>query len=153
MADGVFKAYELCHVYFIGSSDPAMVELRNALRARVLECKKNAWAQSTQRSYASYRKSYVEFCDKTGYVPVPVSMSQVCEYIMYLSDRLAYTSIEKYLGIIRVMHEELGYKNPKIMEDYNVKLVLLAVKKKLGAKVERKTAMTPELLLKMHLVL
>ena len=48
------------------------------------------------------------------------------------------------------MHEELGYKNPKINEDYNVKLVLLAVKKKLGAKVDRKTAMTPELLLSMH---
>jgi hypothetical protein len=57
----------------------------------------------------------------------------------------------KYLGIIRIMHEELGHRDPKIKEDFTVKLVLLGVKKQLGAEVFRKSAMTPELLMQLQL--
>ena len=100
-----------------------VVEFRELLCDRVVECKRDAWAESTRKSYESFRKSYMTFCDKAGYTPVPVSIQQVCEYILYLSDRLAYASILKYLGIIRVMHEELGYKDPSVMADYAVKFV------------------------------
>jgi hypothetical protein len=74
----------------------------------------------------------------------------VCEYIAFLSDRLSYASIKKYLGIIRIVHEELGLVDPLVLHMYDVKLVLLAVKKLLGSDVHRRIPISPQLLLKMH---
>ncbi len=114
-----------------------------------MELKESALAESTKKAYAVHRKSFVKFCTLAGYDPVPVAMHMVCEYIAYLSDRLAYASIKKYLGIIRILHEEQGLQDPKVGDNYEVKLILLAVRKKLGDKVERRTPIEPDILLKM----
>lgn len=126
-----------------------MVAFCESLRTRVEALKDKAWADSTQKAYQSYRNSYLKFCKMAGYKAIPSSTQRICEYMVYLSDRLAYSSIVKYLGIIRVMYEELGLKDPKFLQEFEVKLVLLALKKELGAEVQRKAAMTPELLVKM----
>ena len=127
-----------------------MVTFCESLRTRVEALKGKAWADSTQKTYQSYRNSYLNFCKMARYRPVPTSTQRVCEYLVYLSDRLAYSSIIKYVGIIRIMYEELGLKDPKFLQEYDVKLVLLALKKELGAEVHRKAAMTPELLVSMY---
>ncbi len=110
--------------------------------------RESALAVSTQKAYATHKKSFLKFCTLAGYEPIPVAMHMICEYIAYLSSRLAYASIKKYLGIIRIMHEEQGLEDPHVNENYEVKLVLLAVRKKLGDKVERRTPMEPDILLK-----
>ena len=127
-----------------------MARFREKWRLAALGLKAVALEASTQRSYASYRKAYLEFCRLAGYKPVPVSSQVVCEYVAYLAECLAFSSILKYLGIIRVLHEENGLANPEILQDFGVKLVLLAVKKQLGSAVKRCQPVDPELLLRMR---
>lgn len=127
-----------------------MVLFRRKWASVAKDLKAKALAASTEKSYATHRKSYLEFCQKAGYVPVPVNSGQVCEYVAYLSDRLSYASIRKYLGIIRILHEEIGLKDPLILEMYDVRLTLLAVRKLLGDEVHRKEPVDPLLLAKMY---
>ena len=114
------------------------------------DLKSRALAVSTQKSYASYRRSYMKFCQLAGYKAVPVDSQQICEYIAYLAARLSYASIRKYLSVIRILHVEVGLKDPQVSEMYDVKLVLLALRKLLGDNVSRKEAIDPVLLGKMH---
>ena len=116
----------------------------------MLELKGKALAVSTQKSYATYRRSYVEFCNLAGYEPVPANAQMICEYIAFLAQRLMYSSIRKYLGVVRIMHEEIGMQDPLIFEMYDVKLVLQAVRKLLGDKVNRKEPVDPFLLAEMY---
>lgn len=127
-----------------------MDEFRAKWRQAVRAYRSVAWEVATQKTYASYKKAYLEFCELANYPPVPATVDMICEYIAFLSDRLAYSSILKYIGIIRVMHLEVGLPDPKIHECYEVKLILLAVKKWLGASVKRRLPIGPELLLVIH---
>lgn len=127
-----------------------MDTFRTRLAHKVVLLKEDALASSTKSMYASFRKSFLQFCELAGYCPVPTSSQMVCEYIAYLSERLSYSSIRKYIGIIRILHEEVGLKDPKVTDMYDVKLILLAVKKLLGDAVVRKKPVDPDLLLKMY---
>ena len=127
-----------------------MAEFRTKWAAVAVELKASALAVNTQKSYATYRRSYLRFCQLAGYRPVPVTSDQVCQYIAYLSDRLSFSSIKKYLGIIRVLHLEVGMVDPAVFEMYDVKLILLAVKKVLGDKVVRMKPVDPLLLSLMY---
>ena len=127
-----------------------MAVFREKWRLAALGLKASAWECSTQRTYASYRKSYLEFCELAGYTPVPVSPHMACEYVAYLADRLAYSSILKYVGIFRILHEEMGLPDPKFLKQYDVKLILLALKKHLGTVIKRQYPVDPELLCCMY---
>ena len=146
----VGASYVLQVLFVSCSAGGAVVEFRAQWRQAALALRSLAWEVSTQKTYASYKKSYLDFCKLARYKPVPVSVDMVCEYIAFLSDRLSYASILKYIGIIRVMQLEMGLPDPKVHESYEVKLMLMAVKKLLGTTVKRRLPIGPELLAVMH---
>ena len=126
-----------------------MAEFRQKYARAARALKAVAWEVSTQKTYASYKRSYLTFCEQAGYVPLPATPTMICEYVAYLCDRLAYSSILKYLGIIRVMHLDVGLEDPKLWDNYEVKLVLMAAKKSLGEEVKQRLPIGPELMLVM----
>ena len=109
--------------------------------------------ESTKKSYRSYRKRYLDFCELYNLVPVPVSMSQAARYVGYLSESLSASSIPKYLTILRVLHFEQGLPDPHVMHMHEVKSVLTGVAKLKGLQAHRVKPLTPSLLLKMFDVL
>ena len=66
----------------------------------------------------------------------------------FLSHRLAYASIRQYLAVLRYISLEAGLPNP-LGDDWHLSSVLKGLKRELGARVIRKSPVTPELLLRL----
>ena len=59
-------------------------------------------ASSTQRTYSSAQKRYLEFCNNHSLPPLPVHEHQLCQFVSFLGDQgLAYSSLKGYLSAIR----------------------------------------------------
>lgn len=104
----------------------------------------NAFAQNTKRTYRTHKKSYLEFCRRMGYAPVPASSATICRYAAHLAKSLKFNSINQYLNIVRLFHDEWNLPNPL---QYNVALscTLKGIKMHKGKKL---CAKNPELLCK-----
>lgn len=119
--------------------------LEARLDAKIQQFNRAAFSSNTIRTYEVHRKSYMKFCSLMGYVPVPAPTEVICRYVAWLSEKLCYGSIKQYLNIIRIMHLELGYKNP-LLEDFKLTSVLRGVRRTLGDSVTRKEPITPNML-------
>ena len=129
-----------------------MARLENQLDAEVAHYRARTFAESTKKSYASHRKSYINFCLEFGYRAVPVEHTVLCRYTAYLARRLAHSSIKKYLNIIRLMHIEMGFENP-LKENWFLNSVLKGIGRVKGLSIKRKLPITPQILLRIKLLL
>lgn len=84
-----------------------------------------------------------------GYNPIPASSQQLCRYAAFLARRLSSTSIPKYLNVVRLMSLECGLPNP-LQDDWQLRSLLLGIKRVKGSSVTRKVPITPPLLLKIY---
>ena len=69
------------------------------------------WTSSsyiTAPGHLSHLRSYVKYCEATGDTSLPMSNQSVCRYAVYLAERLDYSSIPKYLNILRILHREFN---------------------------------------------
>ena len=137
-------SHELLNVFVSCSTDPAVVAFLDQLRQDLCSLQRHSLAPSTQQAYKTHLQSYQKFCDSTGLRLVPCNADQMCVYIMYLSRSLSYSSIVKYIGIIRILHLECGLPDPSLLSDYHVKRTLQAVKRLKGSDPIRKQPVTPE---------
>lgn len=97
-------------------------------------------------------KSYLTFCDLTNCQPIPVTDQSLCRYAVYLATKLSYNSIPKYLNIVRILHREVGLKNP-LQDNWFLNLVLKGIKRDKGSAVKRKLPITPRMLLEIRKLL
>jgi hypothetical protein len=110
------------------------------------------YSESTKASYASHLKSYVSFCSRLGYPPVPASTRTIARYIAHLSDRIAPQSIPAYLNIIRLLHLESNLQNP-VNDNFFLSGLLKGIRKDKGIKVKQALPITPLILLKIRCVI
>ena len=94
----------------------------------------------------------MNFCTDFGLEPIPISDTNLCRYAAYLAGQLAYSSIGKYLNIIRILHLEYGMDNP-LKDNWALSTMLKGIKRIKGAAVVRKLPITPDLLLKIRSLL
>ena len=111
-----------------------------------------SFAKSTQKSYSTHLRKYSDFCRSMGYNPIPATNVVIERYIAFLSESLQYTSIRKYLNIIRLLHIEAGLPNP-LESSFGTDCLLRGIKREKGVHVTRKLPITPELLLSMRKIL
>jgi len=130
-------------------SDVDIAELEDQLDQEVADYRSNVFAKSTQKTYDSHRKSYINFCLKMGYPAVPVSQLNLQRYIAYIARRLKPQSVTKYVNIIRLLHLEAGLPNP-LEDNWYIKSLLTGIKRSKGQQVNRKLPITPELLLRIR---
>ena len=82
------------------------------LRREALAFKRSAFAASSQRTYKSQLKCYLQFCIDFAQTPVPASQSTLSCYLAYLARRLSASSIPNYLNVVRLLHLQAGFANP-----------------------------------------
>ena len=128
------------------------MELEAALDSEVEQYRGAAFAKSTQKSYATHRRSFLTFCFECGYNPVPVQPEVLQRYVAYLARKLKFSSLKQYLNIIRFMQLEQGLPNP-LEENHWLQLLLRGVRRVKGDSTTRKLPITPLLLLKIRSVL
>ena len=97
-----------------------MVESLRELDETVCRLKGLALEESTKRSYATHRSTYVEFCNKFGFPLTPITQSQAARYVAFLAKRLAVSSVKKYMNIIRIIHLEDNLPDPGVLQMYEV---------------------------------
>ena len=113
-------------------------------------------ASSTQKTYASAIRRYVEFCKSLNLDPVPASEFQLCRYSAFLAqDNLRHNSIKGYLAAVRQLHLAVGRPDPHIHEMARLAQVLRGIKRcqaRAGAQPRPRLPISPELLVKLRQV-
>lgn len=88
----------------------------------------NSFANSTFKTYSIHFTAYSEFCNKLNISLVPISQQDLGRYITFLSRKLSLNSVRQYLNIVRLLHLEVGLKNP-LENNWYVSSILKGVKR------------------------
>lgn len=108
----------------------------------------HAFAESTKRSYSTHLKTYLQFCQLVGIPPYPADTSLAARYIAYLAGKLQFSSLVKYINILRLLHVEQNLPNP--LQHWFITSLLRGIKRVKGNMVHRKWPVTPNILLTIH---
>ena len=108
----------------------------------------HAFATSTKNSYATHLRSYLQYCQLVGVPPYPVDTRTAACYIAYLAGRLQYSSIIKYINIVRLLHVEQNLPNP--LQHWIITSLLRGIKRVKGNTIHRKWPVTPSVLQAIH---
>ncbi len=108
-----------------------------------------AFAETTKCSYLSHLKSYINFCEQFEVPALPVSGRKACSYAAHLASRLAYSSVPKYLNVLRILHRECSLPSP-LQHNWQLDTVLKGIKREKGAAAKRKLPITPDILLRLR---
>ena len=115
--------------------------------ARIL--KSQAFAMSTKASYQTHLMTYVRFCIFYGLKPVLAAQTTIACYIAHLARTMAPVSVNIYLNIIRIMHEESGLRNP-LLDNYELSMIKRGLQRTKGAPPKQKAPITPAILIKLY---
>ena len=108
----------------------------------------HVFSPSTRVTYASQRKLYLHFCNLGGLAPVPLSHDNACQYVAFLSNKLAFNSIKQYINVVRIMHLESGHANP-FNNSWHIDMLLKGTKRVLGVLQKQKLPITPDIFRRM----
>ena len=113
-------------------------------------------ANSTQRTYLSAKKRYVQFCTKHDFVPLPVSEQQLSQYIAWLANQgLTHKTLKTYLAAIRHLQIAEGLPDPKIACMPKLDQVMRGIKShqaRTTTGARPRLPITPDILLKLRKV-
>ena len=113
-------------------------------------------AESTQRSYSSSQKSYLQFCREASLQPLPASETVLCYFTAYLAkEGLKHWTIKAYLSGVRFLHIAENQADPFQQVMNKLHYVLRGVKwmESEGAMASRpRLSMSPNLLRKIKQV-
>ena len=114
--------------------------------------KANAFATSTQAAYKTHLQTYLRYCVYYGLEPVPATQRTLTCYVAHLARTLSPKSIDIYLNIIRILHEEAGLANP-LMANYEVRTVKRGIAREKGIPAKQKAPITVSILLELFTTL
>ena len=84
-----------------------------------------------------------------GREPIPASQDTLKCYVAHLARTLLPTSVNVYLNIIRILHEEAGLVNP-LSANYELAMVKRGLLRARGVPPKQKAPMTVEILLSLY---
>ena len=115
---------------------------------------RSSLAPSTQRSYESAKRRYLQFCLNASKSPLPLTEDNLCSFAAYLASvGLAYQTIKSYLSATKHLHIESGFGDPHIDSMLRLEHVLRGIKRELSKKSSTskpRLPMTPSILLKLR---
>ena len=126
-----------------------MVPGLETLKSEARAFKSNAFAVATKRSYHTHLMTYLRFCFFYGLEPVPASRDTLNCYVAHLARTLKPVSVNIYMNIIRILHEEAGLANP-LSDNYELAMIKKGLLRARGAPPKQKAPMTIEILLSLH---
>ena len=110
-------------------------------------------AASTQRSYNSGKKWYLEFCIKDAAKLLPVREELLCRFVAQLADEgLSPNTIKPYLSAFRHLQVSMSLPDPKIGDMARLEQVLKGSKRKFakrGPGQRERLPITPDILLRL----
>lgn len=87
-------------------------------------------AESTQRTYGSGQRKYLDFCKSGGLQAVPASESVLCSFVSQIAESgIKYRTIKVYLSAVRFLHIAEGENNPFDKVHHRLQYVLQGIKR------------------------
>lgn len=126
-----------------------MAKLIQDLDKEVAEWRQLTFAESTKAAYRSHQKTYFRFCQMIGVHPVPASTTTICRYAAYLGRSRAFSTVQQYLNIVRILHIETGLDNP-MANNWTVTSLLKGMKRGKGLSPSYKLPIYPADLLRIY---
>ena len=120
--------------------------LEKELASEGFEFRSFPFAESTKRSYRTYRDSFLRFCLIMGFTPIPENTHTICCCAAFLARSLQFSSVNNYLGIIALLHKKFGLPNP-LVDNWVLKSLLSGIKRVKGSTVKQKLPITLDILL------
>jgi hypothetical protein len=114
--------------------------------------KKSSFALSTQKTYRSQLRRYLQFCLDFECCPMPASQETLICYTAFLARSLSAASIPNYLNVVRLLHVEAGVSNP-LEGNFELQMLKRGIKRVKGVPPCQKQPITIEILRKMFLYL
>jgi hypothetical protein len=111
--------------------------------------KSNAFATSTKAAYRTHLQTYLRFCLYYGLETVPATQQTLTCYVAHLARTMPPKSIDIYMNIVRILHEEAGLPNP-LQTNYEVRMVKRGVARDKGTPSKQKAPITVPILIELH---
>jgi hypothetical protein len=111
--------------------------------------KRSYFALSTQKTYRSQLRRFLQFCLDFDCVPVPASQETLLCYAAYLACSLSASSIPNYLNVIRLLHLEAGLVNP-LEGNFELNMLKRGIRRVKGVPPCQKEPITIEILRQMY---
>lgn len=128
-------------------------QLLTELDLEITQAKRSAYAVGTGHNLRSQWKSYLLFYCFCSLCPLPTSVVDLCRYILFLANNLkVYQSVKNYLNGVRVLHGCHGLPFT-MLQHFEVRLVLQAVKRRLRQAPFAKLPIEPYLLRQIYVQL
>ena len=128
----------LPHLYFS--------DWKGQLKADFVVTQKAAFATGTIKNFKSQWNKFACFCQYMGDELLPISQSDLCLYIQFLSRSLkSPQSILNYVNGLRVLHKFLGLQFPA-RDEFLVRLTMKGVARILNHVPNRASPITPDIL-------
>ena len=113
-------------------------------------------AESTQRTYGSGQKKYLEFCRAGGVQAVPATEATLCSFVSHVAESgIKHRTIKVYLSAIRFLHIAEGERNPFDETKHRLQYVLQGIKRveaEKGAGKRERLPISPDILRKLKAV-
>ena len=120
------------------------------LDRRAAEVRSYCWAPSTWRTKASQWKKYITFCALLLTPVVPTSVDTMCRFIVYLSDTLAFVTIDNYVSGVISLNKYFGYEVAYIRRNFMFSTTLSGIRRMLGDPAPVRLTLTLPNLLNMY---
>ena len=130
----------------------AKTQEETQLELEVAQYRAATFADSTKSTYRAQFKVYMQFCMHHGYMPVPITSDKLCMYAAFLARTRKFSTVRQYLNVVRILHLESGFPNP-LLDNWFLRSVRLGIQRVKGDSLVQKLPITPEILLKVRLVL
>ena len=106
---------------------------------------------STQRTYRSGEKRFIQFCELTSMPSFPVPEAVLCAFMAHLyMNGLSAGSVKSYLAAVCHAQIALGFGNPRIASMPKLEYVIKGLRRKVtGRTVRPRLPITPAMLLKL----
>jgi hypothetical protein len=113
------------------------------------EFKRSSFALSTQKTYRSQLRRYLQFCLDFECCPLPASQETLICYTAFLARSISASSIPNYLNVIRLLHLESGLSNP-LEGNFELQMLKRGIKRVKGVPPCQKEPITIAILRQMY---
>ena len=107
------------------------------------------YAESTKTSYRTHLKTYLRYCIRFNFNPVPATQNCLLGFIAFLARSLKPSSLPSYLNIVRILHLDAGLANP-LENNFAASNMKKGINRELGTPPKQMLPMTIEM---MHAIL
>ena len=107
------------------------------------------YSVNTHKTYQTFYRAYIKFCDLLHLPLVPATSKALCMYAAFLARFLLPQSVYLYVHFVGLLHKEQGLPNP-LADNWLITSVLKGIRRVYGVPPRPRLPMTTDILLKIR---